>query len=607
MPAASAVPVVKANDNREAAGRLRDGVLRLDLDVVWAGWRPDSDVDTAVTVRAFAERGQAPTIPGPLIRVPEGTRVVLTVRNLAGDSTVTVHGLRPGEPGDDTLSIAAGETRQVEFAAMRAGTFVYNAVTTPAGMTARAGRDAQLSGVIVVDPAGVTVDPRERIFVLSLIDVLPDTTRPPPREDIWEVAINGLSWPHTERLAYAMGDTARWRFVNATNRPHPMHLHGFHFLVTAKGNGRADTAYAPAARRYAVTELMLAGSTFSLEWNLTRPGNWLVHCHMIPHIVPFPERADSVRGHDIHALDRHPTSSMAGLVLGVSVADEHGAYKVPVGPDVATHRLLIQEERAVPGRMSRKGYVLQRGEEPASDSVSVPGTPLIVVRGQRNSVTIVNRLRAPTSVHWHGIELESVFDGVAGFSGHGRARAPLIAPGDSFTVWFTPPRAGTYMFHSHMDEEDQIASGMYAPLLVLEPGQPYDPDTDLTMMVGLLPNERGGSGRSLNGSRTPPTRAIRAGKTYRLRLINMMAAPPVRFELSSDSTLRQWRLVSKDGATVPPLLRTLRPARLLAGVGETYDFEWTPTAGESVLKIQVMAPPGEPLPPLLLQKFVAAP
>lgn len=601
------VDTVSANDNRVAAGTLRDGVLLLDLDAVLAGWRPDADVDTVATVQAFAERGKAPMIPGPLVRVPQGTEVRVSVRNLFSDSTLIVHGLRGGAVANDSFSVAPGATRDIAFVAANAGTFLYWGTTSRSGFVPRAGRDALLSGVIVVDPAGAIPDPRERIFVLSLIDFVSDTSGPPPHEEIWEVAINGRSWPHTERLEYTLGDTARWRLINATDRSHPMHLHGFHFLVTSKGDGNTDTAYTAATRRHAVTELMTPGSTFSLEWILTRPGNWLVHCHMIPHIIPFPERADSSRHHDIHAVDRHPTMSMAGLVLGVSVADPRGAYKVPVEPDVATHRLLIQEERSVAGRRPRKGFVLQQGTEPARDSVAVPGTPLIVVRGQRNSVTIVNRLRSPTSVHWHGMELESVFDGVAGYSGHGNVRAPLIAPGDSFTIWFTPPRAGTYMFHSHMDEEDQIQSGMYAPLIVLEPGDVYDPSVDLTMMMGLVPNDRGGVGRALNGSRAPPPRMVRAGATYRLRLINMMPAPRVNFELVSDSAVQRWRLVSKDGATVPAALRTPRPASLFVGVGETYDFEWTPSVGESVLKIQVMLPPGEPPPPLLLQKFIATP
>lgn len=605
---AAVLPTAAANDNRVAAGNLRDGILHLDLDAVQTGWRPDRDVDSAVTVQAFAERGKIPTIPGPLLRVPQGTEVRLTIRNLIPDSTLEVHGLRAGSVRDDTISVAPGTTGEIAFVAANPGTFLYWGTTSHSALGARRGRDALLSGAIVVDPAGARVDPRERIFVISMIDITPDSTKPGPHEDIWEVAINGRSWPHTERLTYAMGDTARWRLVNATSNPHPMHLHGFHFLVTSKGNGSSDTTYAPATRRFAVTEFMAPGTTFSLDWHLTRPGNWLVHCHMIPHIVPFPARPDSARRHDMHAVDLHPTVSMAGLVLGVTVTDSLGSYAAPVGDPVATHRLFLQEGKPVTGQRARKGFVLQQGAEPAPDSVVVPGSPLLVVRGQRTSVTIVNRLRAPSSVHWHGMELESVFDGVAGYSGLGSVRAPLLAPGDSFTVWFTPPRAGTYMYHTHMDEEDQLGSGMYAPLLVLEPDERYDRSTDLTMMIGLVPNGRAGYMRALNGATTPEPVRVRAGSTYRLRILNMLLAAPVSIELAkADSSIERWRPISKDGATVPAAASIVRPARLRMGVGETYDFEWTAPPGESVLKIQPSVPPGQVPPPPLLQKLIGQP
>ena len=44
-------------------------------------------------------------------------------------------------------------------------------------------------------------------------------------------------------------------------------------------------------------------------------------------------------------------------------------------------------------------------------------------------------------MHWHGIELESYYDGVAGFGGSARRVTPVIAPRDSFYARFTPPRA----------------------------------------------------------------------------------------------------------------------------------------------------------------------
>lgn len=75
------------------------------------------------------------------------------------------------------------------------------------------------------------------------------------------LTINGRSFPHTERIEPMVGDTLRWRWINASGRNHPMHLHGFYFRVDAKGDGLADTSYAVAARRLAVTENMRPGDS----------------------------------------------------------------------------------------------------------------------------------------------------------------------------------------------------------------------------------------------------------------------------------------------------------------------------------------------------------
>jgi FtsP/CotA-like multicopper oxidase with cupredoxin domain len=59
-----------------------------------------------------------------------------------------------------------------------------------------------------------------------------------------------------------------------------------------------------------------------------------------------------------------------------------------------------------------------------------------------------------------------------------------IAPGDSFTAAFTPPRAGSFMYHAHANELVQILGGLYGPLLVLPPGEAFDSATNRLVMVG---------------------------------------------------------------------------------------------------------------------------
>ena len=292
-------------------------MLTVTLDARPARWLPDADVDTTLTVQAFAEQDGVPRIPGPLIRASQGTTVRVTVINSTGDSTLVLYGL---PVGGDSVVVPAGRQQVIEFAAGAPGTYLYWASTTGQQFVDRTGRDAQLTGALIIDPAGVAPDTSERVFVITMMDIYPDTTKPKePQNNIFELAVNGRSWPHTERLAYAAGDTVRWRWVNGGQLDHPMHLHGFHFRVLARGNGSVDTTLAADAVPHVVTERMDTGGTFRMDFVPTREGRWLFHCHYISHIVPFPERPDSARAHNAHDAQEHARRSMSGLVLSVDV------------------------------------------------------------------------------------------------------------------------------------------------------------------------------------------------------------------------------------------------------------------------------------------------
>ena len=566
---------------------MRGDTLVFTLDAREGLWRPDRNADSSLTVQSFASSDTVPRIPGPLLRATAGTVVEIRLTNHLPDSTLLVHGLRPGTAGDDTLHVAAGASRVVHFRASTPGTYLYWGRTHGDRVERSETRDSPLSGAIVIDAPGVLRDTSERIFVINTIDVVPDTTKPAPRDDIFDLALNGLSWPFTERLHHTVGDTVRWRVLNATATPHPMHLHGFHFTALAKGNGRTDTLYASTARREGVTELVEPGSTLQMQWVPSRAGNWLFHCHIIPHIVPFPVRADSIRRRmdaqmaGIHDASMHAQRAMSGLVIGIEVRNRDGAVsnaKPLAGLSVAQRlRLFAQQSLAPPigDTAFARGYVLQRGAGvPSRDSIVVPGPVLWLTRGERTVLTVVNHLLEPTSVHWHGMELESYYDGVSGWSGTDGRRAPLIAPNDSFVVAITPPRAGTFMYHPHMDEEDQLESGMFGPLIVLEPGARFDPATDKVFLVGVSLHD-GKRDATMNGARTFAPMEWRVGTRYRLRFLNINSASPVTVLMHTDSVPLRWTPLAKDGADLPAAYRRDQPSRLdRIGVGETYDFVW---------------------------------
>jgi manganese oxidase len=584
------LPNVEPNDNRVPGGTLSNGVLHLQLDMVYAAWRPDADVDTTVTVMTFAEHGSAPRIPGPLLRAVQGTRVSITLTNSL-DSAIVVRGLRAGTAAPDTLYLAPGAVREVSYTAGQPGTFLYWG-STGESIEERTGRSSQLTGAIVIDPPGVLAP--DRIFVATLVDIIPPQNPPPGAEEIWEIAVNGLSWPHTERLEYGVGDTIRWRWINGTDRIHPMHLHGFHFRVVAKGDGAVDTVYSAGDSRLAVTEFMLPGTTFRMEWVPTRAGNWLMHCHMVGHITPWPERDADRQMHDLHDVERHPVEGMAGLVMGITTVQRDRPAEPPPAPARRHLRLLVHQEVTASGTVpAARRYVLQEGREPRPDSIPRMSSTIVLTRGEPVSITVVNRMRDATTVHWHGMELESYYDGVAGFSGAGRMVAPLIAPGDSFTVLFTPPRAGTYMYHTHMDEGEELISGLYAPMIILEPDETWDPDTDLLLLVGRLsfagahgPAVNGAVLRFVPGEHTVESLSLRPGVRYRLRVINLMPNPAMDLTLNGGGR-SSWVHVAKDGADLPPSRQIVPSGPLRIGAGEAYDFAWTPaTRREAELHIR---------------------
>jgi Multicopper oxidase len=181
-------------------------------------------------------------------------------------------------------------------------------------------------------------------------------------------------------------------------------------------------------------------------------------------------------------------------------------------------------------------------------------------------------------VHWHGIELESYYDGVAGFAGEGKRIAPAIEPGGSFEARFTPPRSGTFIYHTHIDEVRQQQAGLSGALLVVDSLESYDPEHDLVLLVTVPRKDANSDVVLLNGSSTPAARQMTAGQHYRLRFINVHTArPSMRMRLLRESSLLSWKARAKDGMDLPVDQRLEGPSEIQMGNGETYDFDFVPS------------------------------
>lgn len=575
------------NDQRGIAGELRDGEYTLALELRRATWRPNDPSDLDVDVAAFAEAGRAASVPGPLIRVPAGTRLRITVRNELAERA-TVHGLHEHEGARDSVVLAPGESRELRFVVQRVGTFAYFARTTAAPTLLSRRDDSQLVAAFIVDPAGTdpqAVNTRERILVISAWDDSLSNPGSPygPRQ---VYAINGRSWPFTERLTYDEGDSIRWRVLNLSQHTHPMHLHGTYFRVGSRGTPFTDSTLGDASR-LVVTELLAPGATMAMAWRAERPGNWLFHCHTINHIDEAL-RLGAAAASGAHADHGTVTDAMAGLVTAISVRPTSATAAAPATPKRRL-RLIVTEREATGDGKPSLAYVLQRGaREPARDSLELPGSTLDLRQGEPTAITVVNRSGHATAVHWHGMELESLYDGVAGWSGTGARLAPIIAPGDSFVAHMTPPRAGTFIYHSHAGELAQITGGLYGALIV----RPRDGRADPGERVLVLADSTSDSIRTrstplmINGRRAPVPIDLVAGTTHRLRFISIGAATIKRVRLLSGDSVLRWMPVAKDGAEFPSAQRVESAADRLLAAGETMDVLFTPAhAGTLVLEV----------------------
>ncbi|MEO6526639.1 MAG: multicopper oxidase domain-containing protein [Gemmatimonadaceae bacterium] len=595
---APAVERIVVNDNREPAGVLRDGVLTLRLEARDGEWHPDGESKPGIVVRAFAEKGKRLTVPGPLVRVPEGTEIRAFVTNTFSHAPLVLHGMSPRGAHaanlTDTVQIAAGATRELRFVAGAPGTYYYRATIAAAPTDDASSRDAELTGAFIVDPRGA---PRalDRIFVISLW-----TKSPPPliavrptTDRLVRFTINGRSWPATEQLSYAMGDTARMRFINTSIAGHPMHLHGFYFDVNSRGDGSMDSVFAAGASpRRVVTERAAAGHTFTMSWVPERAGNWLLHCHDNFHVLrnkPF-DGSLLVGEHLVHA-SNHAMEMMGGLVMGVTVRGQDRSAANTSERERRSLRLVAKVDSGGDTAEPSFSYQLQERSARPYPTPRLHGATLMLKRGEPVSITVVNELAEPTAVHWHGIELESYFDGVAGFSGNGRLISPVIAPRDSFVARFTPPRSGTFMFHPHADEVRQQQAGLSGALLVLDDPAAFDTVHDVPIVLTVPRDNASFAKVAINGTTTPAPLQLHAGERYRLRFLDLLifrASMTVR--LVRDSTRLAWRPIAKDGMDLPPDQARTVPAVQTMGMGETYDFELVPAAtGDFRLTLTTLA------------------
>lgn len=190
---------------------------------------------------------------------------------------------------------------------------------------------------------------------------------------------------------------------------------------------------------------------------------------------------------------------------------------------------------------------------------SVPGPEIRARQGDRLRVTVENALEEETTIHWHGVRVPNSMDGVPHLT------QDPIGPGGTFTYEFDLHDAGTFWYHPHQRSFEQVARGLYAPLIV-EEREPIRVDRDLTWVLddwrissngqisGGFGNRHDGmmAGRvgntiTINGGPPAPL-PVRTGERLRLRLINAANARIFALNFQGHAP----RIIAIDGQPVRP-------------------------------------------------------
>lgn len=248
--------------NQALAPRMESGVKVFELTATKTRW--ETQPGTSVEAWAFNEQ-----VPGPQLRVTEGDRVRLVLRNNLPESTsIHFHGVelpndQDGVPFITQPPVKPGESYTYEFTvpAGNAGSHMYHSHHNSAKQVGLG-----LLGAFIVEPRR----PRriERVDVDHVM-ILNDGAH--------GYTINGKSFPATEPIVAKLGQTVRIRFMNEGMMIHPMHLHGMHMTIIDKDG------WAQPAPWKCDTINVAPGERWDAIVQCDKKGTWAFHCHILPH------------------------------------------------------------------------------------------------------------------------------------------------------------------------------------------------------------------------------------------------------------------------------------------------------------------------------------
>ncbi|WP_255487288.1 multicopper oxidase family protein [Oceanospirillum sediminis] len=158
---------------------------------------------------------------------------------------------------------------------------------------------------------------------------------------------------------------------------------------------------------------------------------------------------------------------------------------------------------------------------------NIPAPVIRARQGKPVRIEFTNKLNEPTTIHWHGLRIPIEMDGVPFLS------QPPVMPGETFVYEFTPPDAGTFWYHPHMNSTVQLGKGLVGAFVVDE-AEPVDFDIDEVLILKHWHLDKKGEWKAL----TRPRYAARMGTPGEWGTANGIHDPQFSYPAGSRVRLR---------------------------------------------------------------------
>jgi uncharacterized cupredoxin-like copper-binding protein len=250
-----------------------DGTKVFDLTAEITEWeKAPGDV-----VQAWSYNG---IVPGPQIRLDLGDHAEIRLTNrLPLGTDLHMHGLNVANEFDGVAPltqdlIEPGDTFTYEYTADEVAVAMYH----PHFMS-QIGMPNGLFGTIIVGdvpiPRGRTVGGEALPADLTVAQEVPMVLND---SGVIGYSLNGKSFPATAPVVATTGDWIVVQYYNEGTQIHPMHMHQFDGIVLAKDGFPLDVPYVEDIVNVA------PGERYTVLYHLDKPGTWVWHCHILPHV-----------------------------------------------------------------------------------------------------------------------------------------------------------------------------------------------------------------------------------------------------------------------------------------------------------------------------------